>query len=131
MSMYITRISHQDSATPLDRASQYGSLHVVRLLLQRGAKMECRDEVRSYQSRGNCSMMCCTSPVHTAVHIRILWVFGKQCTCIYSTTQTVVCCHTLYAAVLGINGRHQPLGWTSGLKKRISVHPLEGLHHCQ
>ena len=31
--------------------------------------MECRDKVRSYQSRGNCSMMCCTSPVPTAVHI--------------------------------------------------------------
>jgi hypothetical protein len=32
------------SATPLDTASEYGSLHVVRLLLQRGAKMECRDK---------------------------------------------------------------------------------------
>ena len=86
--------------------------------------MECRDKVRSYQSRGNCSMMCCASPVHTAVHIRIFCVFGKQCTCIYSTTQTVVCCHTLYVAVLCVNGHHQSLDWASGLKKPTSVHPL-------
>ena len=76
-------------------------------------------------------MMCCTSPVDTSVHIRILWVFGKQCTCIYSTTQTVVCCHTSYAVVLGVNGHHQSLNRTGGLKILISVHPLEGLHHCQ
>ena len=37
---------HQYQATPLDTASQYGSLHVVRLLLQRGAKIESRDRVR-------------------------------------------------------------------------------------
>ena len=38
--------SHQFSETPLDGASQYGHLHTVRLLLQRGAKVDSRDRVR-------------------------------------------------------------------------------------
>ena len=33
-------------ATPLDTASEHGSIHVVRLLLQRGANIENRDKVR-------------------------------------------------------------------------------------
>ena len=38
--------SHQWSATPLDIASEEGHLHIVRLLLQRGAMIETRDKVR-------------------------------------------------------------------------------------
>ena len=36
----------QYSSTPLDTASCYGSLHVVHVLLQRGAKVDSRDRVR-------------------------------------------------------------------------------------
>ena len=39
-------ISLQYSQTPLHRASWNGHLHTVRLLLQRGVKMDSRDDVR-------------------------------------------------------------------------------------
>ena len=38
--------SHQWSDTPLGVASWKGHLHIVRLLLQRGAMIETRDKVR-------------------------------------------------------------------------------------
>ena len=38
--------SHQWLDTPLDVASEEGHLHIVRLLLHRGAMIETRDEVR-------------------------------------------------------------------------------------
>ena len=38
--------SHQYSDTPLDVAGEKGHLHIVRLLLQRGAMIETRDAVR-------------------------------------------------------------------------------------
>ena len=37
--------------TPLDVACQEGHLHIVRLLLRRGAKIETRDKVGQSQSR--------------------------------------------------------------------------------
>ena len=39
----------QKSETPLDRASWCGHLHTVRLLLQRGAVVDSRDDVRQSQ----------------------------------------------------------------------------------
>ena len=39
-------ISHQWLGTPLSVASEKGHLHIVRLLLQRGAMIDTRDEVR-------------------------------------------------------------------------------------
>ena len=38
-------ISFQRSETPLDRASNRGHLHTVRLLLRRGAVVDSRDRV--------------------------------------------------------------------------------------
>ncbi|CAI8048738.1 hypothetical protein GBAR_LOCUS26862 [Geodia barretti] len=39
----------EELETPLDKASCYGHLQVVRLLTGRGSEVECRDEVRQWQ----------------------------------------------------------------------------------
>ena len=55
---YALLLSFQYSSTPLDTASCYGSLYVVRVLLQRGAKVDSRDRVRQSYWFTLCKCFC-------------------------------------------------------------------------